>query len=358
VRRPSRPVKATCTRPLVGPLICTTSSSPCSVSLTRIDAFGGGGPVEVPGPVLPGPEVPGEPPELLEGTLTIVCAAFAELLLPAALVSHTAMFQLPGPGAVTAAGPFGGCRGRWTAGASPGRWADLVGRFGDRRDLSAWLIPSRREGRAARLRGACRQSGRRRGWVVINRDLLGGDGRFVAGGVCCHEREGVGAVCEARCCQCQSLWAGREWARLRKSEVARHAIGRHSMSVGREGDAPNAASYVLRRGCHCLGSLVEALVFSGRPKGARGCAKCRRRRIIYRHGRSVHRCPNGMLCRASNTRLFRGGLADNPKRQLMSRKPRDDAGFPSLAGRAAEQAADVGKGHGACFATDDCPVRS
>jgi hypothetical protein len=108
VRRPSRPVKATRTRPLAGPLTCTTSSRPSSVSLTRIAAFGGGGPVELPGPAPPGPEVPGEPPELLAGTLTIVCAAFAELLFPAALVSQTAMFQLPAPGTVTATGPFGG----------------------------------------------------------------------------------------------------------------------------------------------------------------------------------------------------------------------------------------------------------
>lgn len=102
-------MKVTRTLPVAGPLTCTTNSRPCSVSLTWIAAFGGGGgPVELPGPVPPEPEVPGEPPELLAGTLTIVCAAFAELLLPAALVSQTAMFQFPGLGTVTATGPFGG----------------------------------------------------------------------------------------------------------------------------------------------------------------------------------------------------------------------------------------------------------
>jgi hypothetical protein len=49
-----------------------------------------------------------EPPELDGGTTTLVCAALAALALPAALVSHTAMLQLPGPGTVTVAGPAAG----------------------------------------------------------------------------------------------------------------------------------------------------------------------------------------------------------------------------------------------------------
>ena len=42
------------------------------------------------------------------GTTTSVYAALAGLALPAALVSHTAMLQLPGPGTVTVAGPAAG----------------------------------------------------------------------------------------------------------------------------------------------------------------------------------------------------------------------------------------------------------
>jgi hypothetical protein len=49
-----------------------------------------------------------EPPDLDGGTTTLVCAALAGLALPAALVSHTAMLQLPGPGTVMVAGPAAG----------------------------------------------------------------------------------------------------------------------------------------------------------------------------------------------------------------------------------------------------------
>ncbi|HTU79485.1 MAG TPA: hypothetical protein VMF09_12075 [Solirubrobacteraceae bacterium] len=49
-----------------------------------------------------------EPPALDGGTTTFVCAALAGLALPAALVSHTAMLRLPGPGTVTVAGPPAG----------------------------------------------------------------------------------------------------------------------------------------------------------------------------------------------------------------------------------------------------------
>ena len=49
-----------------------------------------------------------EPPELDGGTTTLVCAALPELPLPAALVSHTTMLQLPAPGTVTVAGPVAG----------------------------------------------------------------------------------------------------------------------------------------------------------------------------------------------------------------------------------------------------------
>jgi hypothetical protein len=49
-----------------------------------------------------------EPSELDGGATTFVCAALAELALPAALVSHTSMLQLPGPGTTTVAGPVAG----------------------------------------------------------------------------------------------------------------------------------------------------------------------------------------------------------------------------------------------------------
>ena len=42
------------------------------------------------------------------GTTTFVRAALAGLALPAELLSHTAMLQLPGPGTVTVAGPDAG----------------------------------------------------------------------------------------------------------------------------------------------------------------------------------------------------------------------------------------------------------
>lgn len=120
VRRRSRAVKLTRIVPLAGPLICTTSSRPRSVSLRWIVAFGVGEPPLLPdlllelGPSpepwpLPEPEPPDPPlPELPAGTVRIVCAAAAAVPLPAALVSHTARFQLPGPGTVTVAGPAAG----------------------------------------------------------------------------------------------------------------------------------------------------------------------------------------------------------------------------------------------------------
>src|ERR1035441_831508 len=92
-------MKPTRTVPLAGPLTCTTSSRPRSVSVTWI--------VGVDAVALWPAPVP-EPPELGGGATTLVCAALAGLALPAALVSHTAMLQLPGPGTVTVAGPAAG----------------------------------------------------------------------------------------------------------------------------------------------------------------------------------------------------------------------------------------------------------
>lgn len=48
------------------------------------------------------------PPEPDEGTATFVRAALAELALPAALLNHTAIVQLPGPGTATVTGPAAG----------------------------------------------------------------------------------------------------------------------------------------------------------------------------------------------------------------------------------------------------------
>src|ERR1035437_4888531 len=105
VRPPSRPVKLTRTSPVAGPLTCTTSSRPRSVSLTWMVAFGAEEPSPAPEPP-PEPEPP--PPKLPAGTVSVVCAALAAVPLPAALVSQTARLQLPGPGTVTVAGPAAG----------------------------------------------------------------------------------------------------------------------------------------------------------------------------------------------------------------------------------------------------------
>jgi len=93
-------VKLTRTFPVAGPLTCTTSSRPRKVSLTWIVAFGVEEPSLPPESSLPEPPDP-PPPELSAGTVRVVCAALAAVALPAALVSHTARLQLPGPGCRT-----------------------------------------------------------------------------------------------------------------------------------------------------------------------------------------------------------------------------------------------------------------
>src|ERR1700691_2694798 len=98
------------------------SSRPCSVSVTWMVGLGV---IPLPGVLVPGfplfalpvlglppyeslfPELSGPGPAGA-GTIKVVSAVFAGLLLPAVFVNQTASVHVPGPGTVTLTGPSAG----------------------------------------------------------------------------------------------------------------------------------------------------------------------------------------------------------------------------------------------------------
>ncbi len=128
-----------------------------------------------------------------DGTTTFVRAPLAGFALPAALLSHTAMLQLPGPGTVTVAGPVAGAERARCHCPRSARRAYLVKRA---RNRCAALrpAPSDRERGAASLRRGSRETNGRRWRAVVHGDFLRGDGRLIAGGVDRNKGERVPSV--------------------------------------------------------------------------------------------------------------------------------------------------------------------